>query len=40
MIAAMTNEAIPSARANPVVRMITPAIAVKANAARSVRMCW
>ena len=40
MIAAMTSEAIPSARAKPVARMTAPAIAVSTNASRSVTMCW
>ncbi len=33
-----TSEAMPSARRNPVVRMTAPAMVVKMNAARSVRM--
>ena len=40
MIAATSSEAIPSAWSKPVVRMTSPAIAVKTKAARSVRMCW
>ena len=40
MIAATISEAIPSAWSKPVVRMTSPAIAVKTKAARSVRMCW
>ena len=36
----MISEAIPSARVQPVARMMTPAIAVKMKAARSVAMCW
>ena len=40
MIAAMTSEAIPSARAKPVARMTAPAIAVSTKASRSVTRCW
>ena len=40
MIAATISEAIPSAWSKPVVTITRPAIAVKTNAARSVRMCW
>ena len=39
MIAAISSEAIGSARRNPVTRMMPPAIAVAMNAARSVTMC-
>jgi len=39
-MAAMINEAIPSARVFPVTMMTMPAIAVKMKAARSVKMCW
>jgi hypothetical protein len=40
MIAAITSEAIPSARAKPVARMTAPARAVSTNARRSVTRCW
>jgi hypothetical protein len=40
MIAAISGDAIPSARRKPVATMMPPAIAVAMNANRSVRMCW
>ncbi len=40
MIAATKSAATPSARTQPVTRMIAPAAAVAAKATRSVRTCW
>ena len=40
MIAATSRAAMPSARWKSVSRITAPAIAVKANAARSVSTCW